>query len=86
MRELNSTANDVADDKKVPILLSIIGAKTYALLRSLFTPTAPKDKSFKYMDRISNRSQFGLPRGTIFDADAKDQTKVSLTTWPNYVD
>ena len=35
------------EDKKVPILLSVIGAKTYALLRSLLTPTAPKDKEFK---------------------------------------
>ena len=44
--ELYFTANDVTEDKKVPILLSVIGAKTYALLRSLLTPTAPKDKSF----------------------------------------
>ena len=28
------TANDIAEDKKVPILLSIIGAKMYALLRT----------------------------------------------------
>lgn len=45
MRKLNS-ANDVAEVKKVPILLSVIGAKTHALLRSVLMPTAPKDKSF----------------------------------------
>ena len=44
--ELYFTANDVAEDKKVPILLSVIGANTYAFLRSQLTPTAPKDKSF----------------------------------------
>ena len=45
--ELYFQTNDIADDKKVPVLLSVIGAKTYTLLRSLVTPTAPKDKSFK---------------------------------------
>ena len=39
-------ANDVKDDKWVPILLSVIGAKTYALLRSLVAPALPQDKSF----------------------------------------
>ena len=45
--ELYLVANDVPAEKKVPVLLSAIGAKTYALLRSLVTPTAPKDKSFE---------------------------------------
>lgn len=45
--ELYFATNDIKDEKKVPVLLSAIGAKTYVLLRSLVTPTAPKDKSFK---------------------------------------
>lgn len=45
--ELYFAANDIKDEKKVPVLLSAVGGKTYALLRSLVTPTAPKDKSFK---------------------------------------
>ena len=44
--ELYFDANDVADEKKVPLLLSIIGAKTYGLLRSLVAPKAPKEKTF----------------------------------------
>lgn len=40
-------ANDIADAKKVPVLLSVIGRNTYALLRNLVAPNAPKDKSFK---------------------------------------
>ena len=40
--ELYFDANDVADEKKVPVLLSNIGAKTYGLLRSLVAPKAPK--------------------------------------------
>jgi len=41
-----SKANDVADGKKVPVFLSAIGPKTYALLRSLTTPAAPAENSF----------------------------------------
>ena len=43
--ELYFDANDVADEKKVPVLLSNIGTKTYGLLRSLVAPKAPKEKT-----------------------------------------
>ena len=33
-------ANSIQEDKKVPVLLSVIGGKTYALLSSLFRPVA----------------------------------------------
>ena len=39
-------ANDVANEKKVAVLLSVIGSKTYVLLRSLLHPEAPKEKTF----------------------------------------
>ena len=39
-------ANDIAAGKRVPVLLSVVGAKTYALLRSLTSPTLPQEKSF----------------------------------------
>ena len=44
--ELYFGANDIAVEKKVAIILSVIGAKTYAVLRSLVAPAQPKDKSF----------------------------------------
>ena len=44
--ELYLTANDVADGKKVAVLLSVIGVKTYSLLCDLLSPANPKDKSF----------------------------------------
>jgi hypothetical protein len=44
--ELYFTANKVPDDLQVPILLSSVGASTYALLRDLLAPAAPKSKSF----------------------------------------
>lgn len=45
--ELYCSANDVKDEKKVAVLLSIIGAKTYGLLRSLLTPEKPNTKTFQ---------------------------------------
>jgi len=39
-------ANEIADGKQVAVFLSVIGAKTYTLLRNFVTPSLPKDKSF----------------------------------------
>ena len=39
-------ANDVNGDKKVPTLLSLMGSKTYSLLRSLTAPAKPSAKSY----------------------------------------
>ena len=38
-------ANSVAHERKVPILLTIIRAKTYGILKSLTSPALPKEKS-----------------------------------------
>ena len=40
------SANDVKDEKKVPSFLSLIGGKTYAILKNLVAPTLLKDKTF----------------------------------------
>ena len=50
--ELFFEANEVADGKRVLILLSNIGAKTYGLLRSLTAPKAPKESSFKELSEL----------------------------------
>lgn len=39
-------ANGIQDDKLVPIFLSVIGPKTFNLLRSLLQPSKPGNKSF----------------------------------------
>ena len=39
-------ANEIQDDKLVPIFLSVIGPKTFNLLRSLLQPAKPGNKSF----------------------------------------
>ena len=40
-------ANNIDDGHKVPTLLSLIGGKTYSLLRDLLTPEKPAAKSFQ---------------------------------------
>ena len=43
--ELYFLANNVQDDKKVAVFLSLIGAKTYEVLRSLVSPDQPNTKT-----------------------------------------
>ena len=44
--QLFFAANGIEDDKKVLVLLTVIGSPTYALLSSLLAPEKPGDKSF----------------------------------------
>ena len=39
-------ANDIAAEKKVSVLLTVIGKQNFSLLRNLVAPATPKDKSF----------------------------------------
>ncbi|XP_061196632.1 uncharacterized protein K02A2.6-like [Saccostrea echinata] len=45
------TANAVDDNKKVPALLSLVGPKTYALLRDLTAPELPKARTYKQLTK-----------------------------------
>lgn len=45
-------ANDVAEDKHVPVLLSVIGGRTYELLRTLTAPHRPAEKTFAQLCEI----------------------------------
>jgi len=44
--EIFFQANSTADEKKVPVFLSIAGGNIYALLCSLLLPAKPQEKSF----------------------------------------
>ena len=41
------TANDVPDEKKVLVFLTVVGKPTYALLRDLLQPSSPIDKTLQ---------------------------------------
>ena len=49
-------ANDIDDDHKVPTLLSLIGGKTYTLLRDLLAPAKPATKSFQQIQSTPDNS------------------------------
>ena len=44
--QLFFVAKSIAKEKQVAVLLSAVGAKTYALLRDLLAPTKPQEKTF----------------------------------------
>ena len=44
--ELYLAANDIAEAKRVPVFLSVIGGKTYTLLRNLLAPDKPSTKTY----------------------------------------
>ena len=46
------TTNSIDAAKQVPVLLSVIGAKTYSLLCSLTAPDRPQDKSYAELSEI----------------------------------
>ncbi|KAJ7997983.1 hypothetical protein DPEC_G00217820 [Dallia pectoralis] len=50
--ELLFEAHEVDDRKKVPILLSSVGAATRGLLRNLVQPDKPKDRTFNQIVTI----------------------------------
>ena len=45
-------ANGIADEKVVPVFLSVVGSKAYNLLRSLTAPDKPATKSFADIKKI----------------------------------
>ena len=50
--DLYFVANGTPADKKVPVLLSSIGARTYGLLRSLVAPEAPRNKTLNELEKV----------------------------------
>ena len=44
-------ANEIADDKRASVLISTIGHKTYAVLRSLMAPATPQSKAFDVLEQ-----------------------------------
>ena len=40
-------ANEIKDDKKVAVLVTVLGTKAYTLLRNIIAPAKPADKSYE---------------------------------------
>ena len=54
-------ANDIDEDKQRAVLLSVCGAKTYSLVRSLLAPAKPNDKTFKEICELLERHHCPRP-------------------------
>ncbi|XP_018403221.1 PREDICTED: uncharacterized protein LOC108780125 [Cyphomyrmex costatus] len=50
--ELYFTANDIEEEKQVPVLLTKVSADTYKLIKDLCAPTKPKDKTFDQLVKL----------------------------------
>lgn len=47
------TANDIKEEKKLAVFLSVIGPRTYEVLKSLVVPAVPGDQSFEEADWLA---------------------------------
>ena len=50
--EVYFKANDIAENKQVPVFLSVVGGRIYSLLRDLLAPEKPDTKSFKELTDV----------------------------------
>lgn len=50
--ELYFTANNIAEERQVAVLLSVIGGKTYTLLRNLLAPVKPSTKTLAQLKEV----------------------------------
>lgn len=44
--ELFLLANSIADEKKVPVVRSVVGSKVYSFLRDLLAPKLPQEETY----------------------------------------
>ena len=59
-------ANDIESaDKKKAILLSVVGAETYQLIRSLVAPAKPKEKTFDELVKLVREHHQPIPSAIV---------------------
>ena len=81
-------ANDIDDDHKVPTLLSLIGGKTYTLLKDLLAPEKPlASKSFQQIvttlqEHLSPKP-LELRKDFVSTRETKMKEKAFCLTWPS---
>ena len=50
--QLFFAANEIKEEKQVPVLLSVIGGKTYTRLSDLLAPQKPTEKDFSELQKV----------------------------------
>ena len=78
--ELFFTANGIAEEKKVAVFLSVIGSKTYTILRSLVALARLSEKGLDFLNAevksISHQVRLLLPNVSISIVGHKDQKRL----------
>jgi len=79
--------NNIDNAHKVPTSLSVIGGKTYALLRDLLAPKKPATKSFQQIvatlqEHLSPKP-FEIGKDFVFTRETSMKEKVCCHTWPS---
>ena len=85
------TANEVAGEMQVAVLLSSIGLSTYALLSDLFVPEKPSSKAFKKISEVLENhynpqhviiaEQFHFIRGIRLQASQLQNMMLCFLNW-----
>ena len=58
-------ANDIESSDKKAILLSVVGAETYQLIRSLVAPANPKEKTFDELVKLVQEHHQPIPSAIV---------------------
>ena len=82
--QLYFEANAVKDDRKVAVLLMVIGPKMYETLRSLLAPALPREKTFDELLGVLKR-HFD-PQPLVIASNRRRQMSVSQNSSPTYTD
>ncbi len=76
-------ANVVSEVKQVPVFLSVVGGKSYELLRNFCTPPKPKDKRYQELKDLLKGHFEAKPSATISTGEARQRESLLLSTWQN---
>ena len=78
-------ANDVTDNGKKAIFLSVIGPKVYKLLSSLMAPAVPGDKAFDELVGVLKNHYNPRPSEIVQRFKFHGQFRLSMVAqWPHF--
>ena len=77
-------ANDIKRERQVAVFFSVVGGKTYSLLRDLCAPSKPVEKSVEELSAVLRKHFDPKPLLIVaFTEEDRDPRRRSLSTWQN---
>ncbi|XP_073977824.1 uncharacterized protein [Rhodnius prolixus] len=77
-------ANNIPENKKVPVLLTLLGEAAYKYLRDLCSPELPKDTSYEQLCEVMSRqfsSRVSIYRNRIKFYSLQQEKEESISRW-----